>query len=222
MCTAMLNLLISIISDEYDRVQATQQSTDLRAKCQILNEYGQIEQFFQKNVLRRKIERGELLYVHRFIKLSEHQSQGRVSQDGQWVGRLKTMTSKQDQIQDEIRDLRAIVEEKQDPEQSALVKTMLHRIDQLDKKQEKLSQQFQDQDVVLKSILAQVQQLTANQENENNQTMRDGFNNHNHQLRKDETIMTQISQVQWETQPFIQLPKQSDRSLHYFKMSLMN
>ena len=43
MCTTMLNLLISIISDEFDRVQATQKSTDLKAKCQILDEYGQLE-----------------------------------------------------------------------------------------------------------------------------------------------------------------------------------
>lgn len=43
MCTVMLNLLISIISDEYDRVQATQKSTDLKAKCDILWDYGQLE-----------------------------------------------------------------------------------------------------------------------------------------------------------------------------------
>ena len=108
----MLNLLISIISDEYDRVQATQQSTDLRAKCQILNEYGQIEQFFQKNVLQRKIERGELMYVHRFIKLSEHNQSKQQDQDGQWVGRLKTMTLKQDQLHDEVRETKTIVEER--------------------------------------------------------------------------------------------------------------
>lgn len=72
MCTAMLNLLISIISDEFDRVQATQKSTDLLAKCQILSEYGQIEQFFLRKVFRIKIEPGELMYVHRFLKVSEH------------------------------------------------------------------------------------------------------------------------------------------------------
>ena len=38
----MLNLLIAIISDEFDRVQASRKSTDLRAKCEILKEYGEI------------------------------------------------------------------------------------------------------------------------------------------------------------------------------------
>lgn len=47
----MLNLLIAIISDGYDRVQATQKSTDLRAKCVILSDFGQLEVFFRKRIL---------------------------------------------------------------------------------------------------------------------------------------------------------------------------
>ena len=93
MCITMLNLLISIISDEFDRVQATQKSTDLRAKCEILNEYGQLEQFFYRNILRQKVDRGQLLYVHRFIRASDH-GQHCCGESGQWMGRLKTMTIK--------------------------------------------------------------------------------------------------------------------------------
>lgn len=44
----MLNLLISIISDSYDQVQSCQKSTDLRAKCGILWDFGQLEIFFRK------------------------------------------------------------------------------------------------------------------------------------------------------------------------------
>lgn len=40
MCVVMLNLLISIISDEYDKVQATQRSTDLKAKCEVIYDFG--------------------------------------------------------------------------------------------------------------------------------------------------------------------------------------
>lgn len=47
----MLNLLIAIISDDYDRVQATQKSTDLRAKCGILLDFGQLEVFLMKRIL---------------------------------------------------------------------------------------------------------------------------------------------------------------------------
>lgn len=70
MCIVMLNLLISIISDDYDRVQSTQKSTDLRAKCEILKEFGQLEHFFKKYVLRRTMSQGEPMFVHRFIEAS--------------------------------------------------------------------------------------------------------------------------------------------------------
>ena len=66
----MLNLLIAIISDNYDRVQATQKSTNLRAKCGILKDFGQLEVFFRKRFLCEKFVDGETLYIHRFVPAS--------------------------------------------------------------------------------------------------------------------------------------------------------
>ena len=87
----MLNLLISIISDEYDRVQASQKSTDLKAKCSILYDYGQLEVFFLENFLCRKIGDGQTMYIHRFISASAEMSD---VNDGQWLGRVKMLTDK--------------------------------------------------------------------------------------------------------------------------------
>lgn len=53
MCVVMLNLLISIISDDYDRVQATQKSTDIKSKIDILYDFGVLERFFFKVFLCR-------------------------------------------------------------------------------------------------------------------------------------------------------------------------
>ena len=47
------------------------------------------------------------MYVHRFIKVSDHVMQN--GGDGKWMGRLKTMTVKQDQIQDDIKDLKELI-----------------------------------------------------------------------------------------------------------------
>lgn len=91
MCIVMLNLLISIISDEYDRVQATQRSTDLKAKCEVVYDFGQLEVWFLKNILRHKIIEGESMYVHRFINST---ASGVDEHEGQWVGRVKIMTEK--------------------------------------------------------------------------------------------------------------------------------
>ena len=87
----MLNLLISIISDEYDRVQASQRATDLKAKCEVIYDFGQLEVFFSQNILRRPFVEGEPLYVHRFTQAS---ASGGEENDGQWVGRVKVMTEK--------------------------------------------------------------------------------------------------------------------------------
>lgn len=104
MCTVMLNLLISIISDEYDRVQATEKSTDLKAKCDILYDYGQLEMFFNQKILRKQIVYGEPLYVHRFIHAAAAGSGS--STEGQWVGRVKVLTEKQEMLLDEIKDVK--------------------------------------------------------------------------------------------------------------------
>lgn len=104
MCTVMLNLLISIISDEYDRVQATEKSTDLKAKCDILYDYGQLEMFFNQKILRKKIEHGEPMYVHRFIHAAAAGNGGVA--EGQWVGRVKVLTEKQEQLLDEIKEVK--------------------------------------------------------------------------------------------------------------------
>ena len=42
----LMNLLISIISDDYDRIQLSARSTDLKAKCQMLLEVGELIRFF--------------------------------------------------------------------------------------------------------------------------------------------------------------------------------
>lgn len=66
----MLNLLIAIISDDYDRVQATQKSTDLRAKCGILLDFGKLEVFLMKRILCSNFIDGQTLYIHRFVPAS--------------------------------------------------------------------------------------------------------------------------------------------------------
>lgn len=103
MCTVMLNLLISIISDEYDRVQSTQKSTDLKAKCEILMDYGHLEMFFQKYILRKKINYGDPMYIHRFIQASQAGNKGPTQ--GQWVGRVKVITEKQEKLMDQMREI---------------------------------------------------------------------------------------------------------------------
>lgn len=47
----LLNLLISIISEDYERVQSQKKSTDLMAKLDILQSYGALEHFFKAKIM---------------------------------------------------------------------------------------------------------------------------------------------------------------------------
>lgn len=101
----MLNLLISIISDDYERVQSTQMSTDAKAKCAILYELGQMMNFGKKYFCCRSIKRGNLMIVHRFVE----ESQGILELRGEssdWGGKIKTITAPIGTILEEVRDLR--------------------------------------------------------------------------------------------------------------------
>ena len=52
MVTVMLNLLISIISDEYDRVQSILRTNDLKAKIEYIYDFGLLEKFFREYILK--------------------------------------------------------------------------------------------------------------------------------------------------------------------------
>lgn len=44
----LINLVIAIVSDHYDRVQLTQKSSTLKQKCQMLLDLGLLLSFFNK------------------------------------------------------------------------------------------------------------------------------------------------------------------------------
>ena len=99
----MLNLLIAIISDEFDKVQTNYKSTDLKAKCAIIKEFGEIIQFIKGRLLCQTIEAGELMFVHRF-------SEAIAVEDGdanvEWVGRIKMINQKHEQILEGVREMK--------------------------------------------------------------------------------------------------------------------
>lgn len=135
MCVVMLNLLISIISDEYDKVQATQRSTDLKAKCEVIYDFGQIELFFLKNILCHEIIEGETMYVHRFI---EAQASDHDDNDGQWLGRVKVMTEKQNKIIDDLAEFRSEMDTKLENMLEQVNESMDIRMDGMEQKLENI------------------------------------------------------------------------------------
>ena len=137
MSIVMLNLLISIISDEYDRVQSTQRSTDLKAKCEMIYDFGQLEIFFRRNILRQPYVEGETLYVHRF---RQAKAAGFDENAGQWVGRVKVMTEKQQKIQDDLTDLRKNLDKKMDRLYDDLMAKMDSRMDTMEKQIERVNE----------------------------------------------------------------------------------
>jgi hypothetical protein len=68
-------------------VQSTQKSTDLRAKCGILWDFGQLEVFFRKWFLCQSFIDGETMYVHRFLSASIAHAGD--SNEGKWAGRIR-------------------------------------------------------------------------------------------------------------------------------------
>ena len=107
-----LNLLISIISDTYDRVQATQKSTDLKAKINILLDFGQLDVFLRKYFLCQKYVKGETMYIHRFIPVSL--SHANHHNDGKWAGRIRQISNKQQKVLDEVFNIRKNMDKKMD------------------------------------------------------------------------------------------------------------
>ena len=63
----MFNLLISIVADSFDRVKYFEKAADLKAKCAMLLNFGQFWTFLKKTLCCKKIEKGHLMYIHRFV-----------------------------------------------------------------------------------------------------------------------------------------------------------
>jgi hypothetical protein len=57
----MLNLLIAVISDTFDKVQDKKQSSDCKERCNLMIEIEEIIQFFRT---KEDIEKEEKKYIH--------------------------------------------------------------------------------------------------------------------------------------------------------------
>jgi len=71
------------------------------------------------------------MYVHRFI---EAQATGHDENDGQWLGRIKVMTEKQNKILDNLRDFRSDVDGKLDEMLGNVNENMDNRMDSMEQK----------------------------------------------------------------------------------------
>lgn len=108
----MLNLLISIISDVYERVQSFDNSIDMKAKCYLLHETGQIIGYFKyKSCFRRlcccfkKKEDLDLFYVHRFLYQNTMNNLNlSTNKENNWRGRMKMLTGKMDSVEEEVNN----------------------------------------------------------------------------------------------------------------------
>lgn len=127
----LLNLLISIISDDYDRVQAQQKSTDQRAKCEILAAYGVLEFFVRKKILRQKLQQGAPMFVTRIVEASKSHTfvDESVNDTGEWTNRYDMLTKKQGAALQLIKDL-DVKFEKQQADQKAMQAKFDKRFDE--------------------------------------------------------------------------------------------
>lgn len=90
----MVNLLIAIVGDAYDRVKYNQKASDMRSKTTMLLNLGQFLSFLKKTLLCKKVEEGKLMYVHRFV----YANQEEMEQTEKWDGRVRVLSNKQDKV----------------------------------------------------------------------------------------------------------------------------
>lgn len=95
------NLLISIVSDTYDRVQSEEKATDITSKVQILLNYGELKQFITR-------KKGEIGYLH-FFHYNDHFLAGNPDEAVQthWEGKVKKLHKLQECIAKDIKEIRA-------------------------------------------------------------------------------------------------------------------
>lgn len=99
----MMNLLIAIISDEFDRVQSALRSTESKEKCKVLLELGNYKKIFGFWLIKKcqscfglqENKRNKLKYIHRFV----HAGQGGLDDESEnltdeWTGKMKKMTQR--------------------------------------------------------------------------------------------------------------------------------
>lgn len=96
------NLLISIVSDTYDRVKTEQLAIDTESKVVMMMRYSQLRQFVTR-------KRGAHGYLH-FFHHNDHVFAGD-DQDaydsGQWEGRVLKMQRMQEQLMKEVKQIKA-------------------------------------------------------------------------------------------------------------------
>ena len=91
----VLNLLISIIGDAYDESMSAIKATELRQKCNLLQEWGLLKQ-----MLNPSPKKNEAQFVHLFAYKKNLRED---SNQGEWIGRVKVMLMKLDKIYNEIK-----------------------------------------------------------------------------------------------------------------------
>jgi hypothetical protein len=81
----MLNLLIAVISDTFDKVQENKTSSDCKERCALMIE---VEEFFLWNRTGKDKKR----YVHlcRYQQINDEES----GDQNQWLGKIRSLKSK--------------------------------------------------------------------------------------------------------------------------------
>lgn len=82
----LLNLLIAIIGNTFEKVMTEQNSEDLRSLCYSLIEYAQFTRFFYKKGCCKQ-KKSEPLYLHYLGHIRDGGEQANL--DDAWVGRVK-------------------------------------------------------------------------------------------------------------------------------------
>ena len=95
--TVMMNLLIAIIGDHFDKVQASQLSTHSKEMCQLLKEFGEtfFDPFKIKSCMMQSVgqqKKDQLYYIHKFTQVGKDDDE--TGEEEPWMGRLKEITSR--------------------------------------------------------------------------------------------------------------------------------
>ena len=140
-----LNLLISIISNTYERLQSVQKSTDLKQKAEMLMEVEVIM------LLKRKSGKPLYLHVMRYADDAEGDGEGVEVNSDRWEGRLRLITNKTDRVLSLVRSHGQRVEE--------IEVNLNERITNVEKK---ISKDIRD----LKTILSEIRDQLKDKEPE--------------------------------------------------------
>lgn len=89
--TMIMNLLISIISNTYEKMQNIEKSNDMKMKVELMEEI--------EVLLFGRRDWGQQEYLH-VIKYSDAENVGNIDQ---WEGKIRTITSKTESILDQFK-----------------------------------------------------------------------------------------------------------------------